>query len=98
MEKVSSQLHDAMGVKEQWYDEAVERTLENLKVTEYLSEALLRSAEEVRDEMFGEVTPPIPLSEYERKLILVGYMIGLHRTAGIREAMREIMGIGSGDE
>lgn len=98
MNKVSDQLHDAMGVKEQWYDEAYERTLENLRTTEYLSETLLRSAEEVQEEMFGEVTPPIPLSEYERKLILVGYIIGLHRTAGIREAMRDIIGIVNGDE
>lgn len=98
MEKVSDQLHDAMGVKEQWYDAIVERTRENLMTTEYLSEAMLRSAEEVQEEMFGEVTPPIPLSEYERKIILVGYIIGLHRTAGIREAMRDIIGIVSGDE
>lgn len=98
MNKVSDQLHDAMGIKEEWYDATAKSTLENLKTVEYLSEALLCSAEDVRAEMFGEVTPPIPLSEYERKLILVGYLIGLHRTAGIREVIRGIVDVIDGDE
>ncbi len=68
---------DALGVNEKWFDTTNKDVIERFKSndSELISDVLLDSAKDVREGCFGEVTNE--LSDYEKKLLLTGYLVGL---------------------
>jgi hypothetical protein len=71
-------LPEAFKLSQEWYDETTKRIEKNYgEITEKISDYIEIEANNVRDEEFGEVN--VEITRYERKLLLVGYLIGLQR-------------------
>jgi len=80
----------ALGLRDEVWDEIeaiVKKTWEN---NETVSDTLIQSGLEVRDLSFGDTGHRPNLSEYEIKIMLVGFMVGVKKARnGITEAMME---------
>lgn len=78
MSKQNETITGGLGIKdEKYFDVSKDRVLAKLKELDTISEALEAVAEEVRDEEFGESN--LRVSEYEKKLILSGFIMGCVR-------------------
>jgi hypothetical protein len=73
----SDKITDALGVKEEWWNNRLESIKEtwNSANTNSISDVILKEAEDQRTESFGDTG--IKLSEYEIKMVTLGYLIGL---------------------
>jgi hypothetical protein len=71
-------LPEALQLDQTWYDNTAKRIEETFgETTEKISEFIDIEATNVREEEFGEVD--VNITKYERKLVLLGYLIGLQR-------------------
>ena len=71
-------LPEALGLSQEWYDETTKRIEKDFgDITETISDYMVVEANNIREEEFGEVD--VKLTNYEMKLVLVGYLIGLER-------------------
>lgn len=75
---MAQSITEAIGVNEKWYEELHPKVIEGLKSKELVSDVISELADDVRTECFGEVNN-VKLSDYEKKLLLVGYLVGLQR-------------------
>ncbi len=67
-----------LGLEEAFFEAAKEIVVGKLKEYDTISEALEAAAEDVRDEELGESN--FRVSDYEKKLILAGFIMGCVRT------------------
>jgi hypothetical protein len=71
-------LPEALQLSQEWYDETAKRIEETFgETTEKISDFMEIEANNIREEEFGEVN--VNITKYERKLVLIGYLIGLQR-------------------
>jgi hypothetical protein len=71
-------LPEALQLDQTWYDNTAKRIEETFgETTEKISEFIDIEATNVREEEFGEID--VNITKYERKLVLLGYLIGLQR-------------------
>lgn len=68
-----------MGLENSFSKFAEGMIMESLEETSYVSDALLNIAERVREDSLGEVNNN--LSEYEKKLIFIGFVAGEMRAS-----------------
>jgi hypothetical protein len=69
----------AMLLDQKWFDELAEKIETDFgKTTEKISEFMEQTAEDIKSEEFGDLKDKT-LSKYERKLIMVGYLIGIEK-------------------
>lgn len=93
-------ISQGLGIPNSWFEDKAGRVVEIWKEHDKVSEALEHLAQEIKDEEFET---EIPVTDYERKLILAGYVIG-HASSVIqsREEMERIIGkmgfLGLGEE
>ena len=89
MSKENETITGGLGIKEEYFDIAKDRVLKKLKDLDTVSDALESVAEEVRDEEFGDSN--FRVSEYEKKLILSGFIMGCVRSeAHMSQKMDEL--------
>ena len=74
MSKEKSTITAGMGLPNDFCESSQDLIIKSMKATNYLSDGLIEIAKSVREECLGECD--IELSEYERKLILVGFIAG----------------------
>ena len=71
-------LPEALQLDQTWYDNTAKRIEETFgETTEKISDFIDIEATNVREEEFGEID--VNITKYERKLVLLGYLIGLQR-------------------
>jgi hypothetical protein len=71
-------LPEALQLDQTWYDNTAKRIEDTFgETTDKISEFIDIEANNVREEEFGEVA--VNITKYERKLVLLGYLIGLQR-------------------
>ena len=80
----SDKMTDALGVKEEWWDNRIESIKETWNSVNTISDVILKEAEDQRTESFGDTG--IGLSEYEVKLVTVGYLIGLTKAVADQQS------------
>lgn len=73
-------LPEALGVSQKWFNELIDRVEANYDQSESISQFMESEANVVRDEELGEIKSA--LTKYERKLVLLGYLVGLQRCKG----------------
>ena len=89
MSKENETITGGLGIKEEYFDIAKDRVIKKLKDLDTVSDALESVAEEVRDEEFGDSN--FRVSEYEKKLILSGFIMGCVRSeAHMSQKMDEL--------
>jgi hypothetical protein len=79
MEKSKKTITGGMGLKSSFVESAQEIIKKSLKKTSYVSDALLDIAEKIREDSLGEVY--LEISEYEKKLIFIGFIAGEMRAS-----------------
>jgi len=80
----SDKMTDALGVKEEWWDNRIESIKETWNSVNTISDVILKVAEDQRVESFGDTG--IGLSDYEIKLVTVGYLIGLTKAVADQQS------------
>ena len=89
-----------LGITEEFFEEAQKIVAENYKKYDTISDALEAIGEEVRVEALGECNEA--LSDYERKLLLAGFLGGAKGTEsklnGILNAMKVMMALDGAPE
>ena len=80
----SDKMTDALGVKEEWWDNRLESIKQTWNSVGTISDVILKEAEDQRTESFGDTG--ISLSDYEIKLVTVGYLIGLTKAVADRQS------------
>ena len=89
MSKENQTITGGLGIKEEYFDIAKDRVIKKFKDLDTISDALESVAEEVRDEEFGDSN--FRVSEYEKKLILSGFIMGCVRSeAHMSQKMDEL--------
>jgi TPP-dependent 2-oxoacid decarboxylase len=78
MSEKNQTITGGLGLNEGYFDEAKDLVLKKLKDLDTISDALESVAEVVRDEELGETN--FRVSDYEKKLILCGFVMGCFRT------------------
>ena len=78
MSKNTETVTGGLGLEESYFEEAKELVLGKLKALDTISGALEAVAEDLRNEELGEVD--FDVSDYEKKLILAGFIMGSIRT------------------
>lgn len=81
-------ISQGMGIDNSWFEEKADRVVQIWKEHDKVSEALEHLAQEIKDEEFET---QISITDYEKKLILAGYVIG--QAASIMSAQSEMMRI-----
>ena len=77
MEKEQT-LPEAFQLDQNWYDETAKRIEDTYgETTNKISDFIENETNNVREAEFGEID--VNITKYERKLVLLGYLIGLHR-------------------
>ena len=71
----SDKITEALGVKEEWWNNKIESIKGTWNSVDTIADVILKEAEDQRTESFGDTG--IKLSEYEIKMVTVGYLIGL---------------------
>jgi len=92
-------LPEALELTQEWYDETAKRIEDTYgETTDKISDFIELEANNLRDEEFGEVD--VNITKYERKLVLLGYLIGLQRikSADPMSSFIEFLLKGKGDE
>lgn len=91
MSKDKSTITGGMELPQNFIQTSQEMIIEAIESTEYISDALLSLGEKLRDQTLGECDAS--LSEYERKLILLGFVAGdMKATANLHEKL-EMLGM-----
>ena len=80
-----------LGLDEGCFDQLREIAKKAFSDNNTISDALEAIAEDVRDESLGETNYRV--SEYEKKLILAGYITGLVKSQGRIEELRMVMAL-----
>lgn len=75
-----------LGIPDSWFDGKVEDITRIWKNNEKVSEALEEMAQEIKNEEFET---QIPVTEYEKKLILAGYVCGQAAVHAEQEAEKK---------
>lgn len=70
-------ISSALGLSDEWFDNKVKSVSDNWDMHEKVSDTILAEAEEVRTESLGDVG--FKMSEYELKLVSLGFIIGTKR-------------------
>ena len=83
----SDKMTDALGVKEEWWDNRIESIKETWNSVNTISDVILKEAEEQRTESFGDTG--IKVSEYEVKLVTIGYIIGMAKSISEEQSAPE---------
>lgn len=78
-----STITQGLGIEDAWFDKKVDEVIQIWKKNTLVSEALEEICQEVKNEEFET---QIPVTEYEKKLILIGYMVG--QASSIMESER----------
>jgi len=78
MSEKNQTITGGLGLNEGYFEEAKDLVLKKLKDLDTISDALESVAEVVRDEELGETN--FRVSDYEKKLILCGFVMGCFRT------------------
>jgi hypothetical protein len=78
MSKKNETITEGLGIRKGYFEVAQERVIKKLKDLDTISDALEAVAEEIRDEEFGESN--LRVSDYEKKLILSGFIMGCARS------------------
>jgi len=78
MSEKNQTITEGLGLNEEYFEAAKDLVINKLKGLETISEALEAAAESVRDEELGESN--FRISDYEKKLILAGFIMGCIRT------------------
>ena len=100
MEDERETISQGLGIPNSWFEDKAGRVIEIWKDHDKVSGALEQLAQEIKDEEFET---QIPITDYEKKLILAGYVIG-HASSVIQsqEEMERIIGkmgfLGLGEE
>ena len=83
-------ISQGLGIPNSWFEDKAGRVVEIWKDHDKVSEALEQLAQEIKDEEFET---QIPVTDYEKKLILAGYVIG-HASSVIQtqESMEKLIG------
>lgn len=80
-----------LGLEEGCFDQLREIAKKAFSDNNTISDALEAIAEDVRDESLGETNYRV--SEYEKKLILAGYITGLVKSQGRLDELRMLMAL-----
>jgi hypothetical protein len=89
MEKDKTTISGGLGIGERFFEKAQEMVLNKLKAFDTISDALESAAEGIRDEELGESN--LKVSDYEKKLILSGYIMGsIRATAEAKHKLNEL--------
>ncbi|NBW56725.1 hypothetical protein EBR43_02855 [bacterium] len=78
MSEKNQTITEGLGLNEEYFEAAKDLVINKLEGLETISEALEAAAESVRDEELGESN--FRISDYEKKLILAGFIMGCIRT------------------
>ncbi len=78
MPKKNQTITEGLGIREDYFKVAQERVIKKLKDLDTVSDMLESVAEEIRDEELGETN--LRVSDYEKKLILSGFIMGCVRS------------------
>ena len=81
-------ISQGMGIDNSWFEEKADRVVQIWKEHDKVSEALEQLAQEIKDEEFET---QISITDYEKKLILAGYVIG--QASSIMSAQSEMLRI-----
>lgn len=89
IEDDSETISQGLGIPNSWFEDKAGRVVEIWKEHDKVSEALEHLAQEIKDEEFET---DVPVTEYEKKLMLAGYVIG-HASSVIQnqESMERIL-------
>lgn len=66
-------ISEGLGIEDSWFDEKADRVIAAWQEEEMVSQVLKRLGQEIKDEEFET---GLALTEYEKKLILAGYITG----------------------
>ncbi len=83
----SDKITDALGIKEEWWDKKVDSVKKTWNNHNAISDVILTEAENERTESFGDTG--IKVSEYEVKLVTIGYIIGMAKSISEEQAQPE---------
>jgi hypothetical protein len=72
---VEETITKGLGIEDSWWETATALTEKSLETTQKISDAIQYIGSVCREEEFGE-TSDIPVSIYEKKLILIGMLMG----------------------
>ena len=93
MSRDKSTISGGLGISEEFFEEAKKIVDQSYKKYDTISDALEAIGEEVRIEALGECNEV--LSDYERKLLLAGFLVGAKGTegklSGVLNAMKMLM-------
>jgi hypothetical protein len=93
-------LPEALELTQEWYDNTAKRIEDTFgETTDKISDFIELEANNLRDEEFGEVD--VNITKYERKLVLLGYLIGLQRVKSndpMSSFIEFLLNKGKGDE
>lgn len=73
IEDDSETISQGLGIPNSWFEDKAGRVVEIWKEHDKVSDALEHLAQEIKDEEFET---QIPVTDYEKKLMLAGYVIG----------------------
>jgi len=100
MARDKSTISGGLGISEEFFTEAQKIVSSNYKKYDTISDALEAIGEEVRIEALGECNEA--LSDYERKLLLAGFLGGAKGTeaklSGVLNAMKLMMALDGAPE
>ena len=80
----SDKITEALGVKEEWWNNKIESIKGTWNSVDTIADVILKEAEDQRTESFGDTG--IGLSDYEIKLVTVGYLIGLTKAVADQQS------------
>jgi hypothetical protein len=80
----SDKITEALGVKEEWWNNKIESIKGTWNSVDTIADVILKEAEDQRTESFGDTG--IGLSEYEVKLVTLGYLIGLTKSIADKQS------------
>ena len=74
---MSETISSALGIKDEWFESASQSIRSGYTTHDEMYTLMLEQLSEVRENEFGEVSAKF--SDYEKKLILSGYILGVER-------------------
>ena len=80
----SETIFQAMGIADDWANECYDFVKTTYEEEKTISDVMLKSMTNVRDESLGiTADSDIPLTDYEKKLVLVGFLIGKQKASHV---------------
>ena len=83
----SDKITEALGIKEEWWDNKVNSVKKTWNDHNAISDVILKETENERTESFGDTG--IKVSEYEVKLVTIGYIIGMAKSISEEQSAPE---------